>query len=141
MIHAQIDEGAIGLNGHAARDLCQELSSEQVLRMHGDKCLSPQYRIGDLDCPHCGGRTHRRSSVAVSDTYRSILYLCTNPACAHAFMASLIYEYGMSPSAIPKEGVNLPLRPSARIPGVTVAEQDKKPEQDFDPDQMTMFGD
>lgn len=141
MMHAPMDSEKVDACADLSREIHDSLSPEEAMRLHGRQCLSQQYRLGDLDCPHCRARTQRRSSAAVSDTLRSILYLCTNPACAHSFVAFLTYEYGLSPSGIPKQGINLPMRPSLRIKGVTVVDPHQPPKQEPDPDQMTMFGD
>ena len=51
-----------------------------------------------------------RSSEMVTPTHRIIYYDCTNTFCGHTWRASLSYEYGLVPSAIPDPDVNLPLR-------------------------------
>lgn len=58
-------------------------------------------RNSDLRCPHCKMPGIRRSSQEVSVTLRQIFFSCPNPFCGHSWKASLTYDYGISPSAIP----------------------------------------
>lgn len=79
-----------------------------------DLLLGAEPSVGDLPCPHCRSETFRRSSRMVTATFREIFYICRNIGCGHSFKASLSYEYGLSPSAIPDPAVNLPMRPLDR---------------------------
>jgi len=90
-----------------------------------------------IRCPHCLCDGIRRSSREITPTFREIFYICPNVTCGHTWVASLNYEYGLSPSAIPDPAVNLPLRPMERIPGVTIrAATDPPPE---DTRQINLF--
>jgi len=71
-------------------------------------------RSHELRCPHCLVPGARRSSREIQVTMRQISYSCRNPACGHTWRASLIYDYGLSPSAIPNPTVNLRMRPMDR---------------------------
>lgn len=72
-------------------------------------------RDGNLRCPHCFMPGHRRTSEEINITARSILFGCTNAFCGHTWRASLIYEYGIVPSAIPNpEMAALPMRTPSR---------------------------
>jgi hypothetical protein len=93
-----------------------------------DLLLSAEPHIGDLDCPHCGSPTYRRSSKLVTITFREIFYVCRNVACGHTYKASLSYEYGLSPSAIPNPDLDLPMRPMERVPGVNTRQPTGPPE-------------
>lgn len=73
-----------------------------------------QDRAGNLDCPHCGCQGRVRSSEAVTPQHRKIYYFCSNVFCGHSWLATVSYEYGLSPSAIPNPKVTLPLRPMPR---------------------------
>lgn len=96
-------------------------------------------RHGDLRCPHCRMPMERRSSQEVAITLREIFFACPNAACGHTCKASLTYDYGLSPSAIPDPSVNLPMRPLPReavvraIADALAAEPDPAQPGLFDP--------
>lgn len=94
------------------------------------------HKSGNLRCPHCRMNTIRRTTREVTITFRELFFTCKNPACGHTFKASLSYDYGLSPSAIPDPAVDLPLRQMERIPGVTIA---SPPAPIDDPNQLKMF--
>lgn len=71
-------------------------------------------RDGELRCPHCKSRGTRRTSRRIALTLSEVYYQCSNLACGHTWKASLIYDHGLSPSAIPDPKVDLPMRPMAR---------------------------
>lgn len=96
-----------------------------------------EHRSGDLRCPHCRSLTYRRTSRELTATFRELYYMCRNPACGHTFKASLSYDYGLSPSAIPDPDLDLPLRPMERIPGYNARAPDD-PVRD-DPNQPRLF--
>lgn len=75
----------------------------------------------DLNCPHCGAHASRRSSRKVTETFREIFFICSNVQCGHSFKATLSYDYGLSPSANPAPGVNLPMRPVERAAAIRSA--------------------
>lgn len=97
------------------------------------------HRTGDLRCPHCRSTTIRRTSREITPTFRELFYLCRNPACAHSFKASLSYDYGLSPSAIPDPSVDLPMRVMERTAGETIPFPPGSIEHD--PNQMNLFDD
>lgn len=41
-------------------------------------------------CPDCGGRCTAIRSDQVSDTYREVVYKCSNDACEQIFVASIV---------------------------------------------------
>lgn len=94
------------------------------------------HRSGDLRCPHCRSTAIRRTSREVTATFRELFYICRNPACGHTFKASLSYDYGLSPSAIPDPNVDLPMRPMDRLPGETIP---PLAGPIADPDQFKLF--
>lgn len=94
-------------------------------------------RTGGLRCPHCRFAGERRTSRAVSDTFREIYYSCPNPLCGHSWKASLAYDYGLSPSAIPDPKVDLPMRPMERADVIDDARRRSLPGPD--PGQPTLF--
>lgn len=67
-----------------------------------------------IRCPHCDGRAITRSSRELSSTMREIYYLCLDPECGHAFVATLEIVRTLSPSAKPKSEVRLPISPHVR---------------------------
>lgn len=107
-------------------------TSEQIQEPPAQEEFS---RSGDLACPHCKQPGIRRSSREVTDTFREIFYICRNPACGHTWKASLTYDYGLSPSAIPDPNVSLPLRPYERSAIIAAREAMEPP----DPNQPGLF--
>lgn len=95
-------------------------------------------KTGNLRCPHCRSIGYVHTSRAVTDTHREVYYSCTNVACAHSWKASLSYEYGLSPSAIPDPKVELPMRPLSREDIAALRDQPGKPPMD-DPNQLSLF--
>lgn len=95
------------------------------------------HRSGDLRCPHCKSTALRRSSRAVTDTFRELFYICRNVACGHTWKASLTYDYGLSPSAIPDPNVTLPLRVMDR--STAIGTRDRSADSGPDPSQPTFF--
>lgn len=87
-----------------------------------------------MRCPHCRNYGIRRSSREVTITFRQSTYVCGNPACGHTWVASTSYDYGLSPSAIPDESVDLPMRPMDRQALI------RAPSLADDPDQPSLFG-
>jgi len=67
-----------------------------------------------IRCPHCATRAVARSSQELSDTMREITYACLNPICGHTYVARLEVARTLSPSAVPKSGINIPLSPHVR---------------------------
>ncbi|WP_373997288.1 ogr/Delta-like zinc finger family protein [Duganella sp. SG902] len=64
-----------------------------------------------IRCPHCEARAVARSSQKMSDTMREITYVCTNPLCGHTYVAGLEVLRTLSPSAMPRRGINIPFSP------------------------------
>lgn len=90
------------------------------------------YRSGHVRCPHCDCVGLRRSSRAVTPQHRQIYYQCSNVLCGHTWLATLSYEYGIVPSAIPDPRVVLPLRPMPRQQVLELL-------READPDQPDLF--
>lgn len=67
-----------------------------------------------IKCPHCKSRAVARSSQEMSETMREITYMCINPECGHTYVAGLEVLRTLSPSAMPKRGVNIPFSPHVR---------------------------
>lgn len=65
---------------------------------------------GNLRCPHCGEYGKRRTSNEIDITLREIFYQCPKPECSFAWKASLVFEYGISPSGSPNPNVHLMMR-------------------------------
>ncbi len=94
-------------------------------------------RHGGLRCPHCHSVGERRTSRAINDTFREIYYSCSNFFCRHTWKASLSYDYGITPSAIPNPAVTLPLRPVERAEVIDDSKRRSLPGPD--PGQPTLF--
>ena len=77
-----------------------------------------------MECPHCGEKAANRTSKTVTNTYRELYYVCFNEACGHTWKASLSFLYTVSPSAMPKPGLQL-----ARAP-IPVPANDRHPATD-----------
>jgi hypothetical protein len=96
----------------------------------------PARRFG-MRCPHCRTPGDIRTSVEEGATIRLIYFSCRNPACGHAWRASLIYDYGLSPSAIPDPALaDLRMRP---IPRSEVLRAMADAAARADPDQPGLF--
>lgn len=93
-------------------------------------------RSGDLRCPHCQTPGDRRTSREVTLTFREIFYVCRNPVCGHTWKASLSYDYGLSPSAIPDPRVDLPMRTIPREAAIAAI---RAAQVTPDPDQPGLF--
>lgn len=89
-------------------------------------------RTGDILCPHCKCAGKRRSSRPITDQHREIHYQCPNIACGHTWKATLSYDYGIVPSAIPDPSVTLPLRPMTRQEALEAL-------RELDPGQAELF--
>jgi hypothetical protein len=68
----------------------------------------------------------------VTPQHRKLYYQCINVFCGHSWLATVSYEYGLSPSAIPNPKVTLPLRPMPR-------QQVMELMRERDPSQPDMF--
>jgi hypothetical protein len=98
--------------------------------------LAPSRRYGQR-CPHCRTAGEIRSSTEAHPTLTVIYFSCRNPACGHTWRASLVYDFGLSPSAIPDPALDLPLKPLSRRDALRIlADAQAKP----DPDQPGLFG-
>lgn len=62
-----------------------------------------------FNCPHCGAKSHSRTSRFVSDMVRDIVFVCTDIECGHTFLAQLAAVRTISPSSKPRQGVFLPI--------------------------------
>ena len=69
----------------------------------------PARRFG-MRCPHCRTPGDIRTSVEEAPTLRLVYFSCRNPSCGHTWRASLVYDFGLSPSAIPDPALELPIR-------------------------------
>ena len=89
-----------------------------------------------MRCPHCRAPGSVRSSGEEAPTLRIIYFGCNNPACGHTWRASLMYDFGLSPSAIPNPALDLPMRPVPRSDALrAMADAAVKP----DPNQPGLF--
>ena len=90
-------------------------------------------RNSDLRCPHCQMPGIRRSSQEVVVTLRQIFFSCPNPFCTHSWKASLSYDYGISPSAIPNpEMADLPMRLPSRDEVMAAVREARRRDEAFD---------
>ena len=92
-------------------------------------------RYPDLSCPHCLAAGIRYSSRPLTVTFREVYYACANPLCGHTWKATLSYDYGLSPSAIPDPALNLPMRMADRESALPPRGSPPLP----DPDQPGLF--
>ena len=74
-----------------------------------DRVLPPRSRMLHVNCPHCDAPAMSRSSKRFTPLLRDIYYQCTNVLCSHAFVATLEVTRTVTPSAIPRIGVRLPI--------------------------------
>lgn len=66
-----------------------------------------------MNCPHCDSRATVRNSVPMSPLVRAVYFQCGSIACGHTWKAHIEAVATISPSAIPRPGVNLPISPYA----------------------------
>lgn len=107
---------------------------EAELPAVSDLTMPGEPSVGEMPCPHCRAGSFRRSSRMITPMLREVFYACRNIACGHTWKASLIFEYSLSPSAIPDPGLNLPLRPLPRDQAVM-----PDPAMVSDPNQPGLF--
>lgn len=69
-----------------------------------------------LRCPHCDGLAKLRTSRDITPLYRELRFQCSNVedlddqgACGHTFVASLVIERTIVPSARPNPRIKLPI--------------------------------
>lgn len=62
-----------------------------------------------FNCPHCGAKSHSRTSRFVSDLVRDVVFVCTDIECGHTFLAQLAAVRTISPSSKPRQGIFLPM--------------------------------
>ena len=97
--------------------------------------FSPSRRYG-MRCPHCKTPAQIRSSGEQAPTLCLIYFSCPNPVCGHTWRASLVYDFGLSPSAIPDPALDLKMNPIKRAEALR-AMADAAARND--PDQPTLF--
>lgn len=61
-----------------------------------------------VECPHCESKAVIRTSERLSELVREASCICTNHRCGHTFIVSVAVSRTISPSAIPKPGINIP---------------------------------
>jgi transposase-like protein len=74
-----------------------------------DRVRPPRSATPRVNCPHCDAPAVSRSSKRFTPLLRDIYYQCTNVFCGHAFVATLEVTRTVTPSAIPRAGVRLPM--------------------------------
>lgn len=62
-----------------------------------------------IACPHCGAPAVARTSEQMSPLLRKSWHWCKNRACGHRFASFTEIRYTLSPPAMPRPGVVLPL--------------------------------
>jgi hypothetical protein len=69
-------------------------------------------------CAHCRCIARVQSKKVVTPTYDELYFQCTNLMCGHTWKAALSFVHTISPSAEPREGLNLPIyaRTGAPLP-------------------------
>lgn len=81
---------------------------------------------GRCPCPHCAWGAVVRTSRRLSPLFYEQRLTCTNPDCGHTFVASLIIERTISPSAMPNPAIKLPIAPPRRrVDGTPAAANDE----------------
>ena len=76
-----------------------------------------------ITCPHCGADSTVRYSRALSETVRESKVQCTDPDCAHTWIAQLAAIRTIAPSMTPNPKVFIPLSP--RSPAVNQRADDQ----------------
>ncbi|AIS94223.1 MULTISPECIES: ogr/Delta-like zinc finger family protein [pseudomallei group] len=68
-----------------------------------------------IECPCCGGEIEARHTEGMSATLRRLYFVCDD--CGFRTPAGLEILFSLSPSARPRPGVALEVRPSERLRG------------------------
>lgn len=66
-------------------------------------------------CPHCGAGSTVRTSYLVTGLIRESFHVCTNPVCGHTFVSLAEIVRTLSPSAMPRPDVDLPVSDSHQL--------------------------
>lgn len=125
-LNADLREQPCALAGATEAEFLAESLEEESTR-----------KTGNLRCPHCRSIGRVYTSRTITDTHRDVYYSCSNVACGHSWKASLSYDYGLSPSAIPDPKVDLPMRPISREDVIAMRGHPGKPLPD--PNQPGLF--
>ncbi len=106
-------------------------------RRHG---MTKRIRRGTITCPHCQSDCLINGSHRVTDLVRDLQVHCSNTDCGHTFKAQVSFVYTISPSAMPREGLDLPMAPPEyRRQSSATAQDEDGPHHD--PNQFNMFED
>lgn len=89
--------------------------SESVSRVRTDR---GNPRRLSTRCPHCTSIARVESKNAISPVYDELYFQCSNILCGHTWKAGLGFIHTISPSATPREDLNLPVyhRPAVDLP-------------------------
>ncbi|WP_186113310.1 ogr/Delta-like zinc finger family protein [Burkholderia gladioli] len=72
-----------------------------------------------IDCPCCGGEIDARHTEGLSDTLRRMYFVCEE--CGYRAPAGFEILHSLSPSARPRDSVQLEVRPSPPLRGAVNA--------------------
>lgn len=97
-----------------------EMNTQPAVRSHerrfGAQHANPSHKGGGalrLRCPHCLSLAKVRTTREVTALYRELRFQCTNvegdEPCGHTFVASMVIERTIVPSAKPNPRINLPI--------------------------------
>lgn len=62
-----------------------------------------------MNCPHCDTWATVRSSERITPTLRAVYFQCRQLHCGHTWKAHIEAVLTITPSAIPRPGINLPI--------------------------------
>ncbi|OMY80020.1 hypothetical protein AQ852_13575 [Burkholderia pseudomallei] len=77
-----------------------------------------------IECPACDGTIEARHSEPMSDTMRRLYFWC--PDCGFRAPASLEILYSLSPSASPRDGLDLPIVRASPLDGTINSRTSKR---------------
>ncbi|WP_019833795.1 ogr/Delta-like zinc finger family protein [Sphingomonas sp. PR090111-T3T-6A] len=67
-------------------------------------------------CPHCRSTARLEDRKTIEPVYDELYFQCTNILCGHTWKAGLCFVHTISPSAMPRADLNLPLSPRVKTP-------------------------
>ncbi|SAI47571.1 DNA-binding transcriptional regulator [Bordetella ansorpii] len=83
-----------------------------------------------MNCPHCETWATVRSSERVSATLRIVYFQCRELNCGHTWKAHIEAVMTITPSAMPRPGIELPISPhSENIRRAAAAKADPRQQQ------------
>ncbi|WP_427846569.1 ogr/Delta-like zinc finger family protein [Brevundimonas pishanensis] len=93
------------------------IQQDRVSNLSGGRSRPPHSSGGTIRqiCPHCEHVATARTTRTITPLFREMRFQCTNvdgdDPCGHTFVASLVIDRTIVPSARPNPDINLPIAP------------------------------